>query len=285
MAVFFTVEIIVIGAETGSPKFFIYLGDLAFTVFAFYTVWSAFSVTFRFLLVHVCCKERFSYERADDDEEESNLHNEPAKNCGIAENDLSWYQKVQWFLFTIGAEMAVAATVIYWSLVHKVNSGFIKPQVNVPIHLLNAVVAILDTWLANFPIRILHVVYVSLFGAGYQVFTGIYYAVNGTDIYGRHHINHILNYKSNPGVAVVIDFVIPFIFIPIVHLFFFLQYLLREGLLHLIKHKCLKRKRRQPLSLSEQTEADSVPKEEASNPFEEELSRELEQEKDETFEQ
>ena len=284
VAVFFSVEIIVVGVKTASPKFFIYFGNLVFTVFVLYTVWSALSVTFSFLLVQVCCKERFSYERADDDDREaSNLYNAPAAHCGMATNDLFWYQKVQWFLFTVGAEMAVVATVVYWALVHKPNSGFTDSVRNVPVHLLNAIVAILDAWLGNFPIRILHGVYMVLFGAGYQIFTGIYYATNGTNLEHKHYISHLLNYKTAPGVAAIIDIVIPFAIIPIIHLFFFFLYVLREGLLHIIKRKCLKRKRREPLAEErgeeeQVAEPESAHEEKETNPFQEELERELERE-------
>ena len=151
--------------------------------------------------------------------------------------------------------MAVASTLLYWSLVHNVNSGFTDPEVNVPVNLLNAIVAILDTWLTGIPIRILHGVYLILFGAGFQLFTGIYYAANGTDINGKHSINQIPNYNKNPGVSAIIDIAIPFIILPIIHLLFFLNYLMKESLVYIFKSKCIRRrsspKRSNPLKKSE----------------------------------
>ena len=231
-------------------------------MFVFYTVWSAISVTAKFIQVHVICKDRYSYQQTD--LESSNLQNAPTLYCGLATDELSWYQKVQWFLFTVGAEMAVASTLLYWSLKHEVNSGFTNPAVNVPINLLNAIVAMLDTWLTGIPIRILHGVYLIIFGAGFQLFTGIYYAANGTDISGKHSINQIPNYNKNPGVSAIIDIAIPFIILPIIHLLFFLNYLMRESLLYIAKSKCI-RKRSSPKRSKE------------SNPFRKSPTNELQE--------
>ena len=269
MAIFFAIELIVVGAQSGSPKFFTELSNLSFTVFTFYTVWSALSVALKFLQVHVICKDRFSYEPTD--LESSNLHNAPTLYCGLATNELSWYQKVQWLLFTLGAEMAVASTLIYWTLVHKPHTGFTKPAVNVPVNLLNAIVAVVDTWVTGIPIRILHGIYLILFGVAFQLFAGIYYASNGTDINGHHSISHVANFNHNPGVTMIIDIVIPFIIMPAVHMLFFIIYLAREAALYSLKSKCIRRRRTSP----QQSKETNVVTEKPSNPFVEQQETEL----------
>lgn len=236
-----------IGAETNSPKFFIHFGKLVYTVFVLYVVWSAISVTIKYVYIYGSCR-RDPYVAHESLEEESLLHDEPSDCCGIQANSLSWYQKIQWFLFTVGAEMSLASTFIYWALVHRANEGFSKPNYAntiVIIHLVNALVAIFDVWLTNIPIRILHGAYMIFFSGSYQLFTGVYYAVNGTDIMNNNRVSPILNYNSEPGIAIIMDYVIPLVIVPAVHMFFFLQYVLRSSLLYIIHSRCL---RPQPLS-------------------------------------
>ena len=74
-------------------------------------------------------------------------------------------------------------------------------------------------------------------GICYSVFTGIHHATlvlpNITD-----PIYPVLDYDANPGFASALVLLMPLVVLPIVHTFVYCNYLLREGILSVLRKRC-----------------------------------------------
>ena len=193
-------------------------------------------MTVRYFQVHVFCRERFE---AHNKLSKYQVYDKPAGCCGVQKDGTVWYQKVQWVLFSIGAEAAILVTILYWSLLYR---GGNVSQINLVTHTLNGVMALLDMAITGIPVRILHVVYPLIFCGSYSVFTGVYYGAGGVGIVANQtYIYPALDYESSPGFASGLIIAVNFVACPLIHLLFWGLYLAREGVLHLIKHICCKR--------------------------------------------
>ena len=229
IATFFVVEIFVTAFEMNiGAKYFIFLTNLGFTLLTLYTLWSAVSVTYRFLQVHFICRN----EATDPNVHPSMLEEPTQRNgCWRVSNTLAWYQMFQWLLFTLGVEIALGITLLFWSLLYHPDSGYnYASHTNLVIHLVNGITAIIETWVSSVPIRLLHIIYPATFGAGYIVFTGIYYAANGTGINGTHYIYPVIDYGNHPGYAAGADLIVLFVLVPVLHSLFFLMFMIRSGI-------------------------------------------------------
>ena len=83
-------------------------------------------------------------------------------------------------------------------------------------------------------------VYAVGFGASYIVFSGIYFAANGTNTSDNPYIYSFLDYGNDPATAVGLAFAAVFVVIPLAHLFCYALYLMREGVLYLVGMYCCK---------------------------------------------
>lgn len=249
LALFFVAEIVVIGIKVGTVKFFIYLIHQSLTVFVIYTVWSAVAVTVRFLQVHLFSRRKF---KEMEGKVEHSLLQIPQGCCGVKGDTTVWYQKIHWLLFVTGAEMALAVTLLQW-----LYRPAADPDANSLTHetailyIVKGIVPVLDALFTSTPVRILHAIYISLVGMVYVVFHGIYFAANGTDTAGNRALYSVFSYGANPAARAGISVVFVLVYLPLIHLLFFVLYLMREAVAHLIKKKYFK-----PHSLSEKIEKD-----------------------------
>ena len=143
--------------------------------------------------------------------------------------------KMQWILFLIGGEYAVAITVLYWCFFYDPNSEqdlFTLDSLN--LHMINGIFAIVDLWLSGIPVRIYHALYSISFGCVYVVFTIVYYSAHGTDPDGNQYIYPFLDYSNNPQAVAVLGFCSAVIFIGSIHFIFFLQYVVRRTITSLL---------------------------------------------------
>lgn len=238
---FFIAEIIVIAIHVGTIKFFIYLSHQSLTVFVLYTIWSAMSVTFKFLQVHLFNRKKF---KDWEDKVEHELMQVPKGCCGINSDSTSWYQKVHWLLFVVGAEMALAVTLLQsmYRPATDPNPNYLNHETAV-LYLVKGIVPVLDTLFTSTPVQLLHAVYLALIGSVYVVFHGLYFAFNGTDPAGNQAIYSVLNYETNPAARGGLSAVFVVVYLPLVHLLFFALHLLREALSYFTKKKCSRPKR------------------------------------------
>ena len=227
-----------IASVSSGPRFFIFLTNWSLLTLTFHLLWSATFVTIRYFQVHIFCRKTFEVNR-ECEKHPYRLYDKPVGCCGVHEDSTLWYQKVQWLLFTIGNGSAIAVTILYWSLIYRPRDGG-PNHINLVIHAINGIVGLLDIWVSGIPVRILHFIYLFIFCCTYGVFTGIYFAAGGINHLGMNFIYPVLNYEDAPGTAAAYLLGTALVFIPLLHLFIWGVYLLREGLLYLIKHVCLK---------------------------------------------
>ena len=223
-----------IADENGGPKYFIYLTNWAFLLFNLYLLVSAIAVTLQFVVHYSYDKENLSHD--DLHQRQQNLHDKHQVIRTLLGADYThkvvWYQKVQWLLITIGLEMAVGVSVLYWVVVysseHKLNGE------NFNVHLVNGIVALFDVCFSGIIIRLAHVVYLFCFGAVYVIFTGIYFAADGTNAQDKPYIYAAIDYGEELGLALLYVFIIILVFLPILHFAIYALYGARRWLVKTI---------------------------------------------------
>jgi len=220
---YFLTWLITSGISSGNVTFFTRLTNWAFLVFNSYLIISALAVTAKYASVHFIWKlssEELSYR--------PEIHTKPLNGgcCGCKENNISWYQMVQWMFYLLGTELAVLISILYWALLYR--GGRIR-GINANIHLVNGLFALADAWICGIPTNTLHVIYVMFFGIAYVAFTGIYYVQSGNIVY------NVLDYENNLSLAIGVCIAVILLFIPLVHiLMFYSMSKLQELLLYCI---------------------------------------------------
>ena len=229
---FFLAYLIMSGVTFSTSKFLQYYTNWGHVTFTLYLIWSALSVTIRYIHVHFCSKEipkLKNYPKSS---------KPPVGCCGLIIDSTTWYQKIHWLLFIIGSEVAVSITILYWPLFYNPDYDYdYFGHINLVVHLFNGLLAYTDFWLTSVPIRLYHAVYLVAFGGIYSVFTGIHYAANSNR---SEFIYPQIDYQANPGSASGFVVTIVLVFLPIVHVIFYVSYLGREGIFFLIKKFCCK---------------------------------------------
>ena len=147
-------------------------------------------------------------------------------------------EKIQWLLFTVGTEFAVAITLIYWTLFYQPHSkqNFFSLD-SLHIHLINGILALVDLWMTGVPVRVYHALYSILLALSYVAFTGIYYAAGGTDPTGNSFIYPFLNYKSSPGSAVGLGIMCALLLMTAILFIFFILSLIRNWITSYIQRQ------------------------------------------------
>ena len=186
-------------AENGETKYFIYLTNWSFLVWCGYLVVSALSATIKVIEVY-CCKEKGTrIPRNSPGCSMVLVEGDRPVGCCDRQNDAtSWYQKIQWIMFYCGTEMAIAVTILYWTVIYQ---GGEVSGVDANTHLVNGIFALVDIAISGVPVRIFHAIYPLMITGTYSVFTGIYYAANGTNVQGERYIYGVLDYDESPGTA------------------------------------------------------------------------------------
>lgn len=213
--------------------FFIYMTNWGVFFLTLYFLVNSIIITGHYIRLH--CRPSEYEIRKEECFDFSELPKKPTGWCGLAYNTLRWYNCIQWLLFTISSELAVAITVLYWAFLH----ATVIDHWDVTLHLLNGVMAFLEVWITRLPVRIYHVVYVMLFSSVYVLFTGIYYVSGGiNDHSNTTYIYSVLDYENAPASAAAFASINVLMLTLVIHLFFYANYLLREGTLHFIARKC-----------------------------------------------
>ena len=126
----------------------------------------------------------------------------------------------------VSAEVAVAVSLLYWAILSKNQDPSLMTSAgNIHVHLINGIVALLDLWIVGLPIHILHFLYTFLCALCYVAFTGVHHVTTNTT---TSRLYQVLDYKTDPGPAagVVIGFALGLL--PLLHVLFISQYLLRH---------------------------------------------------------
>lgn len=112
------------------------------------------------------------------------------------EGQLSVMLKIYWVLNNIALDTAFATTILYF--IGKTFSCKVQHPVYADAaHFWNSILMLMDLFVAQVPIRLVHVYVSVLFGVGYTVFTYVYYYCGGLSIRGTHNIYPLLDWKYN----------------------------------------------------------------------------------------
>ena len=198
MAVYFFCWLVPSGHE-GGVKFFIFLTNWSFLAWNIHLIFSAVSATITVCLVY-CCPGYAG------DSTSTLLENPkpyididvPTGCCGREGDATRWYHKIQWVLFNFGVNMTAVVCPVYWALLY--NGGFVD-GINANTHLVNGIIALGDVFFSGVPVRLFHFIYPLLFSSVYIVFTGIYFAADGTNVMGDPYIYPVIDYENSPGSA------------------------------------------------------------------------------------
>ena len=231
MAAYFLGWLIASGVHpsNGGPLFLIYLTNWALIAFVIYLFIAACSVTTKFFTVH-CCRRK-AYTEEDFSRRPAYYFRKPTGCCGYKSNTLSWYQMIHWVSFTYGGELALAVTVLYWTVLY---AGGEVDGINANTHLTNGIISVVDILLTGTPVSLLHFIYPLSFSSAYAAFTGFYFAGNGTDVSGNPFIYSVIDFGRNPGFSAAIVILVAFLFVPLIHLVFYAMYIARFWLVYAV---------------------------------------------------
>lgn len=239
ISLYFFAWLVPVGIDdaNGGPKFFIYLTNWGYLFFNLYLLVSAISVTLQFIIHYLYNTENLS--RSDLYQRRVSLHGKYQVIRILLGADYTyevvWYQKVQWLLIGIGLELAIAVSILYWTVVY--SSSHRLSGENFNVHLVNGIVALFDICFSGIIIRLLHVVYPFLLGATYVIFSGIYYAAGGTNAQNEKYIYSAIDYGDKLGQALLYVFLTALVFIPLLHIVIYAIYGARHWL---VKKICKK---------------------------------------------
>lgn len=209
----------------------IYFTSWGLHTFTLYQLWSGTSIAVHHMRLNIpYCQKKHSIKKRESISH-CDLSSQPA-GCwwGLEYNTLKWYDIIHWILFLIAGEANGGLVFLYWLFVFDPRDGV--THWDITTHLLNGLLGWIDVWITRIPVRIYHAIYAVIFSATYIVFSGFYYAAGGGNISDNGtYIYPILNYGDAPARTTGFVFAAAFIYTPVVHLFFYLNYLLREGLI------------------------------------------------------
>ena len=102
---------------------------------------------------------------------------------------LKWYHVTAWILFNVYATSAVMITIGYWiGVVSELQTEAeeeYKPAfiINIHVHVVNAVLAVIEVAVGNQLVRLLHFYWPMIFGTVYGLFTLLLYAIDDLILY------------------------------------------------------------------------------------------------------
>lgn len=209
----------------------IYLTNWGFMMWVSYLISAAVGATINFIRALVCNDVLYfprgysptHRQRTESDNEEDEDEDEQSTSncCRKSPDSTNICDKLTWFLFLVGGEVAFMIPVLFWSFLYNEDSATSPLSINV--HLVNGIVALMDLWVSGVPIFLLQFVYLQAFAWTYVAFTGIYYELaNKTVIYPP------LDYQKDPALAASLSVGMAMVGTVVVHLIFLAQYLCRR---------------------------------------------------------
>lgn len=222
LALYFFAWLITSWVESDGPKYLIFLTNWSFITYCLHVIVAAISSTTKYVFAHfLFSTEEEPFSRANDYSLER-----PQGCCGYKSNDVSWYQMIHWLLFTLATDLAVGVMILYWTLLYE--TGRPIDGINANTHLVNGLIALVEIWVSGVPVNFLHFIYPAIFGIVYAIFSGVYFGISGDIIYP------VIDYENKPGSAVGTVLGVLFVFLPLVHVLFYLQHIAKFWILYYI---------------------------------------------------
>ena len=158
-----------------------------------------------------------------------------------SEDELSWYQKVHWVMFQMALLIQLGILILYWALLFENDNPMTKYHpANFHVHLLGGIMSLVDVGVSGVIISIYHIYIGMIYGSVYSIFSGIYYAAGGKGINGTDYIYPVLDYSTNPGQAVGLDFIVLLVLLPAMHCSIYAFSLLRRWAVYHFRRHCNK---------------------------------------------
>ena len=147
----------------------------------------------------------------------------------IRKDALLFPHKVIWLLYNIAANAGLALSVGYWTIICTVFTNEVDTAAaGFVVHILNAVMILIDTAISDVPVRMFHSLYVIIYSLIYIIFTVIYWQAGGTNpVDGNNYIYKDLDWENvDTTMAVILPFFV-LLGIPLVQLVFYGIYKVR----------------------------------------------------------
>lgn len=148
-----------------------------------------------------------------------------------SEDRVAWYQKVHWVLFILGVPVQICVMLLYWTLLSGMDANRESAE-NYNLHLLGGLIGLIDVFVSGVILSLYHLYLVIGYGCVYTVFTGIYYAANGTNPRGDRYIYPILDYGNNPGTSAAVGIATSLVVVPLIYLLTYGISVVRRWLAH-----------------------------------------------------
>ena len=176
------------------------------------------------------------------------------------QDNTRWYLKISWFLHTSTTVLAVGVALAYWAflcsapkssqsaaynttnLTHSVTCQ--HTAINLHVHGVNAVIALLDVWMSRVPFQLYHFFHTSILTFIYLIFSLIYWGAYHRTKSGV--IYSILDYGNYTyaGLFAVVLILLPILLYLLLFLIVLLRDLIYEALQKLISRKVQARQKR-----------------------------------------
>lgn len=128
---------------------------------------------------------------------------------------IPWYCKTNWILFNIAATTSLFSGFMFWSdSAHHLSSDNNKSSL-LQKHIVNIVFTVAETFMVDFPVRVLHFIYPLLFSSAYLIWI---WSINVSR--EKLEISPFLNYEYFSGLSKLIDVVTLLFVIPCHHIFY-----------------------------------------------------------------
>lgn len=139
--------------------------------------------------------------------------------------DMTVAHKTQWILFNVAANSAVIVTLGYWCLLFPFMAGADAVRglwgfLNITVHLLNAIMMLIEIGVSSLPVRLLHDIYPAIYGIIYVLMTLVLWLITKGFIY------YFLDFNQ-PGFAVGFSVLLLFVVQPLIQLLYFGLFRLR----------------------------------------------------------
>ncbi|CAH1784263.1 unnamed protein product [Owenia fusiformis] len=137
------------------------------------------------------------------------------------ESSIPWYFALDWLIYTIIANFAIIVTLSYfiflWPLVSKYNNLDVPTIGDLNLHGINSVVIFLEICINGIPVRLLHIIYPTIYGLTYIIFSAIYWSFDPV-----HNVLYpkILDW-NHPGTTLMFLALLAFVVIPVIQLVLF----------------------------------------------------------------
>jgi len=192
-----------------NPKHFIYL-----------TTWAETTLNMHLIASFLTCLYGYVYEFVEDSatstpaSSEINFHGESAAvllphnngGCGgQTSNQLRWFHKLSWALYSFSLDVGLSVTIAFWALLRTEFDAF-----SWHCHAINSLALLTDLIVSDTPIRILHTCYTFVWGLTYILFTYLLYKYTQfTYIY-----EGVLQWGEYPGITCAVVFGVCFGLVP-----------------------------------------------------------------------